>query len=154
MAETVQADVHKDELVKSVTATIARHTETSDACQEETKFRENGVVDYVNINLCMEVIMARSLAERTTEEQLRSQTTFSPVQHEWKCTRCGGLMVNDFCLDVLTSTGEPKCDAKRCVQCGEIVDAVILQNRGARQKPTVVQPAWRMEPNHCVTSNR
>ena len=140
MAETVQADVHKDELVESVTATIARHTETSDACQEETKFRENGVVDYVNINLCMEVIMARALVERTTEEQLLSQATFSPVQHEWKCTRCGGLMVNDFCMDVLNNNGESEFAAKRCVQCGEVVDPVILQNRRTRQEPMTADP--------------
>ena len=82
-----------------------------------------------------EAIMARALAERTTKEQLRSQATFSLVQHESTCTRCGGLMVHDFCLDVLTSIGESKFDAKRCVQCGEVVDPVILRNRGSRQEP-------------------
>ncbi len=79
--------------------------------------------------------MARALAERTTKEQLQSQTTSSAVQHDWTCTRCGGLMVNDFCMDVLNNTGESEFAAKRCVQCGEVVDPVILQNRRTRQEP-------------------
>ena len=81
--------------------------------------------------------MARALAEGTTEEQLQSQKTSSAVQHESTCTRCGGLMVHDFCLDVLTSIGESKFVAKRCVQCGEVVDPVILSNRGIRQEPMI-----------------
>ena len=40
-----------------------------------------------------------------------------------RCSRCGGLMVMEQCFDLL---------ARRCVQCGEIVDPVILQNRNQR----------------------
>lgn len=36
------------------------------------------------------------------------------------CGRCGGFMVTEQLID------QP---AHRCVQCGEIIDAVILQNR-------------------------
>lgn len=36
------------------------------------------------------------------------------------CDRCGGFMVTEQLID------QP---AHRCVQCGEIIDAVILQNR-------------------------
>ena len=81
--------------------------------------------------------MARALAERTTEEQLQSQKTSYAVQDKSRCARCGGLMVHDFCLDVLTSIGESKFVAKRCVQCGEVVDPVILSNRGIRQEPMI-----------------
>ncbi len=45
------------------------------------------------------------------------------------CTRCGGLMVGEFCVDLFNCTGELECLATRCVQCGEIVDPVIVQNR-------------------------
>jgi hypothetical protein len=38
------------------------------------------------------------------------------------CHRCGGLMVTEWCSE-LDSV------AWRCVQCGELLDAVILQNR-------------------------
>ena len=44
-------------------------------------------------------------------------------------------MAHDFCLDVLTSIGVSMFEAKRCVQCGEVVDPVILSNRGTRQEP-------------------
>lgn len=36
------------------------------------------------------------------------------------CSRCGGLMVTEQLIDL---------PAHRCVQCGEVVDPVILQNR-------------------------
>jgi hypothetical protein len=36
------------------------------------------------------------------------------------CVRCGGLMVSDSGIDLVVY---------RCVQCGESVDSVILENR-------------------------
>ena len=89
----------------------------------------------------MEVIMARALTERTRAEQLGNRTVSSAVPHESTCTRCGGLMVDDFCMDVLGNIGEAELAAKRCVQCGEVVDPVILRNRGARQQAMMVPPA-------------
>lgn len=49
------------------------------------------------------------------------------------CHRCGGLMVDEFCMDLLNSTGELDVKTLRCVQCGELVDPVILANRAVRQ---------------------
>lgn len=37
-----------------------------------------------------------------------------------RCSRCGGFMVTEQLIDL---------PAHRCVQCGEIVDPVILENR-------------------------
>ena len=48
-----------------------------------------------------------------------------------RCGRCGGLMVSEFSLDLLNSTGQMDCLASRCVQCGDVVDTVILTNRVA-----------------------
>ena len=98
--------------------------------------------------------MATASTEKTRDEQLGGHTVSSAVQHESNCSRCGGLMVQDFCLDVLSSIGESKFAAKRCVQCGEVVDPVILRNRGTRQEPMTVQLAGRMLPNNCVTEGR
>jgi formate dehydrogenase maturation protein FdhE len=39
------------------------------------------------------------------------------------CPRCGGLMVAEWCQDLSDYSGQ------RCVQCGELIDPVILQNR-------------------------
>ena len=83
--------------------------------------------------------MARALAEKTRDEQLRNHTASSAVQHESTCTRCDGLMVNDFCMDLLNSTGELEFAAKRCVQCGEVVDSVIQRNRRLRQESMAVR---------------
>ncbi len=45
------------------------------------------------------------------------------------CRRCHGLMVREQYCD-LDEPVEGAClDAYRCLQCGEIVDAVILSNR-------------------------
>jgi hypothetical protein len=89
----------------------------------------------------MEGIMARAFTEKTRDEQLGNHTVSSAVKHESMCTRCGGLMVQDFCLDVLGNIGESEFAAKRCVQCGEVVDSVILRNRGSRQESMTVRSA-------------
>ena len=58
---------------------------------------------------------------------------------EWKeligrarCLRCGGLMVPEQCFDFLSDNGRLDFPAKRSVQCGDLVDPVILHNRRLR----------------------
>jgi hypothetical protein len=89
----------------------------------------------------MEAIMARAFTEKTRHEQFGNHKVSSAITHEWTCIRCGGLMVNDSYMDLLNNVGESKFPAKRCVQCGEVVDPVILRNRGARQEPMTAPPA-------------
>lgn len=45
------------------------------------------------------------------------------------CGRCGGLMVVEYYMDLQDDTGQIGVKALRCTGCGEVVDAVILQNR-------------------------
>jgi hypothetical protein len=71
----------------------------------------------------------RMMTETATEE-LHNKPAFFLTPHETACHRCGGIMVDELCMDLLNSTGELECVAKRCVQCGDIVDPVILRNRG------------------------
>jgi hypothetical protein len=52
------------------------------------------------------------------------------------CTRCGGLMVADRYIDLLDDTGQLEFTADRCIQCGEVVDQIILRNRMANQART------------------
>ena len=54
------------------------------------------------------------------------------------CLRCHGLMVREVCLDLFNSRGEIDCLAARCVQCGEIVDSVILGNRRSQRNSVSV----------------
>ena len=98
--------------------------------------------------------MATASTEKTRTEQIESHTVSSTIQHESICSRCGGLMVQDFCLDVLGNIGESEFAAKRCVQCGEVVDPVILRNRGTRQEPMMVQLVGKSLPNNCVMEGR
>lgn len=57
--------------------------------------------------------------------------TIDSVAHDGICTRCSGLMVVDHCFDVLGDAGEIDCRVLRCIQCGDVVDPVILRNRNA-----------------------
>ncbi|HET6369793.1 MAG TPA: hypothetical protein VFG95_01260 [Nitrospiria bacterium] len=54
-----------------------------------------------------------------------------------RCLRCRGLMVAERCFDLLDDTGSIDFRAQRCIQCGEIVDPIILHNRrvGAESVP-------------------
>lgn len=63
------------------------------------------------------------------------------------CARCGGLMVSDFCMDLVRETGELEFLASRCVQCGEIVDPLILKNRTI-QRPSASARIERKAPIH------
>jgi|CXWL01.1.fsa_nt_gi hypothetical protein len=98
--------------------------------------------------------MARALARETKAEQLGNHAISSAALHESTCTRCGGLMVTDFHMDLLFCIGETEFAAQRCVQCGEIVDPVILRNRGTKQEPMIARPAGKMAPNNRVTNER
>jgi hypothetical protein len=58
------------------------------------------------------------------------------------CTRCGGLLVDERCMDIGESLGGYWFMAMRCVQCGDIVDEVNLRNRHAHfVKPQEVAQA-------------
>ncbi|MDW7653745.1 MAG: hypothetical protein SCG74_00055 [Nitrospiraceae bacterium] len=78
--------------------------------------------------------MARALIEGVDAEQRASHGFGSTVQGQLICRRCGGLMIDDLGMDLLMNgIGELKFPATRCVQCGEVLDPVILQNRQLRQ---------------------
>ena len=73
--------------------------------------------------------MGSAWSEETRAEQLGSHTVSSAAPHQSTCTRCSGLMVTDFYIDLLFCIGETEFATQRCVQCGAIVDPVILRNR-------------------------
>ncbi|MGC3975902.1 MAG: hypothetical protein QM771_16195 [Nitrospira sp.] len=53
----------------------------------------------------------------------------SPAQQSTGCGRCGGMLVNEQCLDLAGSEGGYRFWATRCIQCGDLLDPVILRNR-------------------------
>jgi Zn ribbon nucleic-acid-binding protein len=71
-------------------------------------------------------------SEQSIEDATRSRARFHSAK---RCPRCSGLMVAEWYQDLSDYT------AQRCVQCGEIVDPVILQNR--RQCGMTIGPGRR-----------
>lgn len=51
------------------------------------------------------------------------------LPNEAECPRCRGLMTKAFLADLEDDTGQFGFWALRCMQCGEIIDPVILRNR-------------------------
>lgn len=45
------------------------------------------------------------------------------------CTRCSGHMTYEMCIDLESDSGCSTCWVLRCIQCGDMVDEVILRNR-------------------------
>lgn len=52
-----------------------------------------------------------------------------PTQHSNSCRRCGGILVKEQCIDLGGSEGGYRFWASRCIQCGDLIDPVILRNR-------------------------
>jgi len=63
-------------------------------------------------------------AKRLTERKTPAEAV--------RCSRCAGLMVIEESFDPTTGTAHVEFQVRRCVQCGEVIDPVILQNRRAR----------------------
>lgn len=95
--------------------------------------------------------MASAITEKANTEHLANLNVSSAVKNGSTCTRCGGLMVNEFYMDLLDSVGESKFPAKRCVQCGEVIDFVILLNRQQGQQPMTIQHARETFSNNHMT---
>ena len=58
--------------------------------------------------------------QQSIEAAARSWTRIHSAD---RCPRCNGLMVAEWCEDLSDYR------AQRCVQCGEVIDPVIQQNR-------------------------
>lgn len=56
------------------------------------------------------------------------------------CTRCGGPMMQERFFDLLDDSGRYTFDAWRCLNCGEVCDAVIRANRVHPPRPIHADP--------------
>jgi len=45
------------------------------------------------------------------------------------CQRCKGLMIRDSFVDLRDDTGCLQFDGWRCINCGEVVDPMVLTHR-------------------------
>jgi hypothetical protein len=86
--------------------------------------------------------------------EIQNQSNLSPALLQSTCVRCGGLMVNEISMDLMNSTSELECATKRCVQCGDILDPVILRNRSIRQQPMTGQRTGNSLPSNWAIARR
>ena len=89
--------------------------------------------------------MGTALAVTQQQSIEAAAQSWTRIHSTDRCPRCSGLMVAEWCEDLSDYT------AQRCVQCGEVIDPVILRNRGILQGPMITQLAGKMLPNNCVT---
>ena len=47
------------------------------------------------------------------------------------CRRCGGLLVDEHCMEMEIGPMRRGYWARRCIQCGDMIDETILRNRCA-----------------------
>ena len=70
--------------------------------------------------------MAPYMIQNLVAEGREEITTVAAAE---ECARCGGLLVRSRYIDLLDDTGQLEFSAQRCVQCGDVVDPIILHNR-------------------------
>jgi len=67
---------------------------------------------------------------------MTSKTSTQPT-----CRRCSGHMEQEMCIDLESDSGRSTFWVLRCIQCGDIVDEVILRNRSLFNPETVLVAA-------------
>ena len=67
--------------------------------------------------------MATALAVTPQQSIELTDPRWARIHNTDRRPRCSGLMVTEWCQDLSDYR------AQRCVQCGEVIDPVILQNR-------------------------
>jgi ribosomal protein S27AE len=70
------------------------------------------------------------------------------------CSRCGGMMVGETCMDIFSDYEEFQFQAQHCIQCGEVIDPFILLNRLKSQRSNMKwSPAIRSVKNGNTSGN-
>jgi len=67
------------------------------------------------------------------------------------CSRCAGLLVNEWTYD-LNNSNEISAEVLRCLQCGHRVDPVILRNRVRSQHTSQSISRARLKDNSVNTA--
>ena len=60
--------------------------------------------------------------------------TYAEVKRQ-SCERCGGLCIGESLFDLYDETGRMRRWAARCIQCGDVVDSLILKHRSLIELP-------------------
>lgn len=73
--------------------------------------------------------MARAVRFPGKDLKRENPASGEPSTGQTRCWRCKGLMIVESRFDLAGDAGQLDGPARRCVQCGEVIDPVILQNR-------------------------
>ena len=66
---------------------------------------------------------------------IHAQAGPRPSQNAQACTRCAGLLIREGLFDLFDETGQIRRWAWRCIQCGNIVDSLILKRHMGVDRP-------------------
>jgi ribosomal protein S27AE len=78
--------------------------------------------------------MATAIGSRLKDRSEAALRRWAEAMETDRCPRCGGLMIAEPCSGSLTDPTHLDFVARRCVQCGEVIDPVILMNRTQTQQ--------------------
>lgn len=92
--------------------------------------------------------MKPSLIKNTFENHI------AHIMNTPSCERCGGLLIKEYCLDASNPDGQVWITTKHCVQCGNVVDPVILKNQEEALSPHQVERSARPRPSYGVALQR
>lgn len=82
------------------------------------------------------------VANRSLSQRLEmDDRTITCLSDDTCCPRCQGLMQKVHCSDLDDDTGQYGFWALGCVQCGEVIDPIILRNRVASTRTTYTSRA-------------
>jgi len=82
----------------------------------------------------MEGLMTMSGISRVTQgtenaPSLAVSRITSPASGSLGCQRCGGMLVDEHCMDIGEEGSGHRFWGMRCIQCGDVIDETILRNR-------------------------
>ncbi len=77
--------------------------------------------------------MATAVELRKNERNGRNRLERDTIPESVHCSRCTGLMVVEQGFDSMLGSSEADVSLRRCVQCGEVVDPIILRNRRSQR---------------------
>ena len=66
---------------------------------------------------------------RTSKTFRPSSDSSVPASGSLGCQRCGGLLVDEHCMDIGDEGSGHRFWGMRCIQCGDVIDETILRNR-------------------------
>ena len=78
----------------------------------------------------------KSIQTATTHKASLDGPTLSHLVRS-SCSRCGGLLVTTFCVSPDQGSSEFQISVWKCLQCGDLFDSTILQNRQRSQQQLV-----------------